>query len=418
MKVLGTQRVHANQRALIPSALILVAAVVATTSTGCEIISELQQQRATNQLESPTPGTSSAASTSPPSPVVPPTTQAEPIQAVPTVTPPSAHARLEDERNTIDIFRAAAPATVFVSQSRVVRNLYTGAAEVPSGAGTGFVWDKRGHIVTNYHVVDTSDRVKTTYNVTLYSQKSYDATLVGGEPNKDIAVLKITAPPEELMPLSVLQPTNKLEVGQKTIAIGNPFGLDHTLTTGVISALGREVTGYGGVTIRDMIQTDASINPGNSGGPLLDSAGQLIGVNTMIYSRSGASAGIGFAVPVSTVRRIVPQIIEFGKAKRAGLGVRLIDDRYAARAGVKGVIVGEVLANSPAATAGMRGLRRSPTGSLIIGDVIVGIDHHVVKDYDDLYNALDRYEEGNKVVVKVLRDGNVIELSLVLADMG
>lgn len=414
-----TQWIHANHRAIVLSALVLVSGAAATASTGCDIISEFQQKSAKNWLESPAPASSSTGtpSTSPPSPTAP-TTNTEPVQAIPTVTPPSGHARLEDERNTIDVFRAAAPATVFVTQSRLVRNLYTGATEVPSGAGTGFVWDKHGHIVTNYHVVDSSDRVQTTYNVTLYSRKSYEAKLVGGEPNKDIAVLKITAPPQELMPLSIPDPTNKLEVGQKTIAIGNPFGLDHTLTTGVISALGREVSGYGGVTIRDMIQTDASINPGNSGGPLLDSAGHLIGVNTMIYSQSGASAGIGFAVPVSTVRRIVPQIIEFGKAKRAGLGVRLIDDRYAARAGVKGVIVGEVLANSPAAKVGMRGLRRSPSGSLIIGDVIVGIDNHVVKDYDDLYNALDRYEEGNKVVVKVLREGNIVELSLELADMG
>jgi S1-C subfamily serine protease len=345
-------------------------------------------------------------SSSPPPPV------AAPVQ------PPSPTARLEDERNTIDIFRSAAPATVFVTQKRLVRDWSMRAAEVPSGSGTGFVWDQQGHVVTNYHVVDPDGRGRTTYTVTLYNRKSYDATFVGGEANKDIAVLKIESPAEELTPIQVLPAVQKLEVGQKAIAIGNPFGLDHTLTTGVISAIGREVTGYGGVTIRDMVQTDASINPGNSGGPLLDSGGYLIGVNTMIYSRTGGSAGIGFAVPVSTVRRIVPQIIEFGRAKRAGLGIRMLHDRYAARAGVRGVIVGEVIEDSPAARAGIRGLQRNAAGSLIIGDVIVGINEHEVKDYDDLYNALDRYNEGDEVTVKILRDGKVVEVKLALTDIG
>lgn len=334
------------------------------------------------------------------------------------VKPPSSNARLEDERNTIDIFRAAAPATVFVSQKRMVYNWFSGSTEVPSGAGTGFVWDKLGHIVTNYHVIDFDRRAPASYTVTLFSRKSYEAKLVGGEPSKDIAVLKIAAPASELTPLPVLAPDVKLEVGQKTIAIGNPFGLDHTLTTGVISALGREVAGYGGVTIRDMIQTDASINPGNSGGPLLDSSGRLIGVNTMIYSRSGGSAGIGFAVPVSTVRRIVPQIIDFGHAKRAGLGVRLVHDDYAARAGVTGVIVGQVIENSPAAAAGLRGLQTNAAGAVSIGDVIVGIDQHEVKDYDDLYNALDNYKEGDTVTVKVIRDGAVMQVRLTLTEIG
>jgi S1-C subfamily serine protease len=363
----------------------------------------------TKHEQPPAPPTATSAPTVSPTP--------SPTLASP-VTPPGPTARLEDERNTIDIFRAAAPATVFVTQMRLVRDWSMRTAEVPAGSGTGFVWDQKGHIVTNYHVVDPASSGRTTYTVTLYNRKSYEATFVGGEPNKDIAVLRITAPSEELTPIRVLPASQKVEVGQKTIAIGNPFGLDHTLTTGVISALGREVTGYGGVSIRDMIQTDASINPGNSGGPLLDSGGFLIGVNTMIFSKSGGSAGIGFAVPVSTVRRIVPQILELGRAKRAGLGIRMLPDRYAARAGVRGVIVGEVVSGSPAEKVGIRGLQRTSSGSLLLGDVIVGIDDHEVKDYDDLYNALDHYNEGDEVTVKVLREGKVVGMKLALTDLG
>lgn len=348
----------------------------------------------------------------PPQPSPPAATRTPPVRK------PGASSRLEDERNTIDVFRAAAPGTVFVTQTRLLRGWSMRAMEVPAGSGTGFVWDRKGHIVTNYHVVDPNGRGRTSYTIALYNRKSYEATFVGGEPNKDIAVLKIPAPADELTPIRVLPAGDKLEVGQKTIAIGNPFGLDHTLTTGVVSALGREVDGYGGVTIRDMIQTDASINPGNSGGPLLDSGGALIGMNTMIYSKSGSSAGIGFAVPVSTIRRVVPQIIEFGKAKRAGLGVRLLPDRYAARAGIRGVLVGEVIEGSPADEAGLRGLRRGASGAPIIGDVIVGINEHEVKDYDDLYNALDRYRVGDEVTVKIRREGEVIGLKVKLTDVG
>ncbi|HGG56165.1 MAG TPA: trypsin-like serine protease, partial [Nannocystis exedens] len=190
----------------------------------------------------------------------------------------SSGARLEDERNTIAVFEAAAAATVYVTQKRIVRDLNMRALEVPTGSGTGFLWDTEGHVVTNYHVIDTG-RARGSFAVTLHNQRTYDAVLVGGEPKRDIAVLKIDAPAAELRAIRVLPAGGSIDVGQKTIAIGNPFGLDHTLTTGVVSAKGREVVGYGGITIRDMIQTDASINPGNSGGPLLDSSGRLIGMN-------------------------------------------------------------------------------------------------------------------------------------------
>jgi len=319
------------------------------------------------------------------------------------ITPMSGTARLQSEQNTIDVFRSAAPATVYVTQNRTVRDWSMKALEVPAGSGTGFIWDKRGHIVTNYHVIDTPRQGSASYTVTLYNQKTYPARLIGGEKRKDIAVLKIEAPAAELTAISVAAKAAKLEVGQKAIAIGNPYGLDHTLTTGVISALGREVAGYGGVSIRDMIQTDASINPGNSGGPLLDSSGYLIGMNTMIFSRSGASAGIGFAVPVATIRRIVPQLIQHGRVAQPGLGISLISDEVAARAGITGVIVRQVRRGTPAAKAGIRGLSQTRAGEVVLGDVIVGINGDKVANFDDLYNTLDRYRVGQKVTVKLER---------------
>lgn len=318
--------------------------------------------------------------------------------------------RIEDEQNTVDIFDNAGPGTVFVTQNQIVRDRYTmRATEVPAGSGSGFIWDTDGHIVTNYHVIDGSSHL----TVTLYNQKTYPAKLVGGEPKKDIAVLKIDAPADELTPIPRPDDTYELAVGQKAIAIGNPFGLDHTITTGIISAMGRDQLGYGGETIRDMIQTDASINPGNSGGPLLDSSGQLIGMNTMIFSKSGASAGIGFAVPFSTIKRVVPQIIRTGKAQQIGLGISILPDAIARRNGIQGVIVRQVANNSPAARAGLRGVEQNYRGTYI-GDVIVGIDDKKVTNYDTLYNALDTHQPGDTIQVKIRREGKIISLPVEL----
>lgn len=318
--------------------------------------------------------------------------------------------RIEDEQNTVDIFDNAGPGTVFVTQNQIVRDRYTmRATEVPSGSGSGFIWDTDGHIITNYHVIDGSSHL----TVTLYNQKTYPAKLVGGEPKKDIAVLKIDAPADELTPIPRPDDTYELAVGQKAIAIGNPFGLDHTITTGIISAMGRDQLGYGGVTIRDMIQTDASINPGNSGGPLLDSSGQLIGMNTMIFSKSGASAGIGFAVPFSTIKRVVPQIIRTGRAQQIGLGISILPDAIARRNGIQGVIVRQVANNSPAARAGLRGVEQNYRGTYI-GDVIVGIDDKKVTNYDTLYNALDTHQPGDTIQVKIRREGKIISLPVEL----
>jgi S1-C subfamily serine protease len=340
----------------------------------------------------------------------PPTPAAQ--SAVEPVAPPpvaglSPGARTEDERNTIAVFRAVAPCTVFVTQRRVVVDFLGDAQEVAAGSGSGFVWDEDGHIVTNFHVVDGA----RSLTVTFQNQKTFDATLVGVEPRKDIAVLQVHAPRDLLKPVAVGHHV-QLEVGQKTVAIGNPFGLDHTLTTGIISALGRQVQGAGGVTIRDMIQTDAAINPGNSGGPLLDSSGLLIGMNTMIYSKSGAYAGIGFAVPASTIARIAPQIIAKGHAEQVGLQVQIDPlGRLERRFGIRGVVVLAVPHGGAAERAGMVGITQTAEG-LALGDIVVGVEDQKVDDYDDLYNALDLHRAGDKINVKVRRRTEVVALRM------
>jgi S1-C subfamily serine protease len=333
---------------------------------------------------------------------------APPDAATALVPPPSATAKTEDERNTIDVFNAAAPATVFVTQNRIVVDRFSARAmEVPAGTGTGFVWDAEGHVVTNCHVALPDCRAPRgaapKLEVTLFDQKTYTAEVIGVDPAKDIAVLKMTSPPDDLVPIRRPPKGYELQVGQKTLAIGNPFGLDHTLTTGVISALGREVRGIGGLTIRDMIQTDAAINPGNSGGPLLDSRGQLIGMNTMIFSSSGSSAGIGFAVPVTTIVRLVPQLIRSGRPERVGLGVAIFTDRESARVfGVEGVVIRSFDKGSPAHAAGLRLPRELPGGRFEF-DVIVGVDGKRIRNFDDLYGALETRREGEQVEITLRR---------------
>ena len=322
---------------------------------------------------------------------------------------------LSDEQNTIAVFKEAAPSVVYVTNVAIGQNPYMDEFAIPQGAGSGFVWDTKGHVVTNFHVVQGGD----AFLVTLGDQTQLEAKLVGADPTKDIAVLKIVSKSiPKLKPLKVGSIDN-LQVGQKAIAIGNPFGLDHTLTTGVISALGREVQGIGGVTIRDMIQTDAAINPGNSGGPLLDSDGNVIGMNTVIYSRTGTSAGIGFAVPVSFIRRIVPQLIAHGKVVRPGLGISILTagQKYYLVGDEDGVVVDKVSPGSPAAKAGLRGLRRLPGGRVALGDMIIGIEKHSVKNFDDLYNALDRFKAGDEVEVRILRNGQKASLRTTLINI-
>jgi S1-C subfamily serine protease len=369
----------------------------------------------------PDPRATPAAPPAPLAPISPAPAPAPPAAAQPgaTATPPSAlpalspGARIEDERNTIDVFRETAPAAVFVTQKQVVVDYWAGRAmEVPAGSGSGFVWDKQGYVVTNFHVVQNA----RSLTVTLQDQSTHPAQVRGVEPRKDIAVLKIDVPADKLVPIRLPgEKKTQLEVGQKAIAIGNPFGLDHTLTVGVVSALGRTMDGIGGVTIRDMIQTDAAINPGNSGGPLLDSSGTLIGMNTAIFSKSGASAGVGFAVPVSTILRVVPQIIKNGRAEQVGLGIRIDpEQRTERRLGMRGVIVLAVDPAGPAAAAGLRGLQSTPNG-IVLGDVIVGVDGTAIDDYDDLYNVLDPRRPGERVKVKVRRGNQLVEVAMPLA---
>jgi S1-C subfamily serine protease len=323
------------------------------------------------------------------------------------IVPLGSGAKTEDENNSISVFRTVAPATVFVTNVRtVVDYARRSTVDVPTGTGSGFIWDTLGHVVTNHHVVQNARK----FSVTLYDHRSFDAELIGIDERKDIAVLKLVGAPGDLQAIRVERGL-ELSVGQKTLAIGNPFGLDQTLTTGIVSAFGRSVPGAGGVTIRDMVQTDAAINPGNSGGPLLDSSGRLIGMNTMIFSQSGSSAGIGFAVPVSTIARVVPQIIKGGRPDRIGIGISIDPQQVLERQyRIRGVIVREVPPNSPAARAGLRGLVRSREG-MALGDVIVGIDDEPVKNYDDLYTILDRHQPGDKVKIVVQRGGQRVELT-------
>ena len=335
-----------------------------------------------------------------------------PAALSPPLAPLSPQSRTEDELNTIAVFSRAAASCVYVTQHQIVVDYWAGGEhDVPAGSGSGFVWDDAGHIVTNFHVIADAQHL----TVTLHDQRTFPARVVGSEPRKDVAVVKIDATSSVLTPILRHQGRLALEVGQKVIAIGNPFGLDQTLTTGVISALGRQVDGIGGVKIREMIQTDAAINPGNSGGPLLDSTGRLIGMNTMIYSKSGSSAGIGFAVPASTIARVVPQLIKLGHAEQVGMGVDIDPERrLERRLHIRGVIVLAARPDGPAAAVGVQGLKRTIDG-IELGDVVVGIDDKPIDEYDDLYSSLDAKKAGDVVKVTVVRHGrDKVDLSIKL----
>ena len=300
-----------------------------------------------------------------------------------------------DEERTIRLFESASPAVCFIT-TKAMRRSFWSYGEVESGSGSGFIWDQAGHIITNFHVINGANT--SSIAVTLGNGKTYDARVVGFEEEKDLAVLKIDAPASELQPIRVGSSQN-IRVGQSVYAIGNPFGLDQTLTTGIVSALDREIRSQAGVPIKGAIQTDAAINPGNSGGPLLDSNGQLIGVNTSIYSPSGASAGIGFSIPVDVVRYVVDDVIRYGEVRRAVLGADL---RQYGR--IKGLIVVTVEEGGGAAGAGLRGLSRDARGSLILGDVLVGINGNGIASHSDLYLELEKYQPGEVVKLNIVRE--------------
>jgi S1-C subfamily serine protease len=316
-----------------------------------------------------------------------------------------------EEQAHIEVFRKTSPSVVHITTLGTQRDIFSmNVQQVPRGTGTGFVWDERGHVVTNFHVIQGGSGAR----VTLADQTSYPAKLVGAFPDRDLAVLKIDAPAAKLPPIA-LGSSRELQVGQRVYAIGNPFGLDQTLTIGIVSALNREIESFNQRTIRGVIQTDAAINPGNSGGPLLDSAGRLIGVNTQIASPSGASAGIGFAIPADEVNRIVPRLIRDGRYVRPAIGVT------AGPAGLqralnlpKGVALVQVAPNTPAARAGLQPFRRAADGDVIGGDVITAINDEPVADLDDMLAALERRQPGDSVTLTLWRNGQTRKQSVVL----
>ena len=316
-----------------------------------------------------------------------------------------------EEMNNIGVFKRVSPSVVHITTLAVQRDFFSlRTSEQPSGTGTGFIWDEAGHIVTNFHVIQGGDRA----TVTLSDQSSYPARLVGAYPDRDIAVLRIEAPREKLPAIS-LGASRDLQVGQKVYAIGNPFGLDQTLTTGIVSALNREIESVTRRTIKGAIQMDAAINPGNSGGPLLDSAGRLIGVNTAIYSPSGASAGIGFAIPVDEVNRIVPRLIRDGRFIRPTLDIASVSSSLARQLGApKGVLVANVAEGSTAAAAGLKPYYRDRFGRIAQGDVITAVDGQAVADLDEMLSLLETRQIGEKVMLTVWRAGQTRKVTATL----
>jgi S1-C subfamily serine protease len=322
----------------------------------------------------------------------------------------------DHEISLIETFKRVSPSVANIKTTTVVQarqGFSLRSLEVPQGTGSGFLWDEKGHVVTNYHVVTSGrkdGRLPSSVKVKLAGMsEALDADVVGVEPEKDIAVLKVRNTRNLPRPIDV-GTSNDLQVGQSVLAVGNPFGLDDTLTTGIVSALGRDVDGIGGRPIHGCIQTDAAINPGNSGGPLLDSRGRLIGVNTAIFSPNGAgNVGIGFAIPVDTVRRVVNQIIMYGKVRRPSLGISIVDDRIvrsiAGQLGrpLDGCLVAEVVPNSPAVAAGLKATAMSSDGSIVLGDLVTGVNGEPVRQAEDLISAIEEKNEGDVVRLTILR---------------
>jgi S1-C subfamily serine protease len=312
-----------------------------------------------------------------------------------------------DEQNTIDIFKNTSASVVNITTIALRHDLFSlNAIEIPQGTGSGFIWDNQGRVVTNYHVISDANRIQ----VTMADNSTWKAILIGAAPDKDLAVLQIDAPKHLLKAISIGESQNLL-VGQKVFAIGNPFGLDQTMTSGIISALGREIKAITGRMIRNMIQTDAAINPGNSGGPLLDSAGRLIGVNTAIYSPSGAYAGIGFAVPVEEVNQVIPQLIRHGKLIRPGIGASLADTRLTKRLGLEGALIVRIEPDGPAHKAGLRPTEQRGN-EIFLGDIISAIEGEAVRSYDDIRTVLERFQVGDEVTLSIIRDGQIIQVRL------
>jgi putative serine protease PepD len=321
-------------------------------------------------------------------------------------TPPSLTdpAVATDEKNNIEIYRALSPGVVNVHSTSYARDFF-GFVEPQEGSGSGSVIDQDGNILTNYHVIEGATKLAVSFG----GKKNYQAQLVGGDPDTDLAVIKLIERPQEPLTVIALGDSDKLEVGQKVLAIGNPFGLDRTLTTGVISGLQRPIRARNNRPIEGAIQTDASINPGNSGGPLLDSHGRMIGINSQILSPSGGSAGVGFAVPVNIAKRIVPQLLRSGEVRRPKLGIGTRDVQ-ALRGQLDlpvadGILIMQVAPGEAAANAGLRGITQTENGDVEIGDIILGMDGEKIANTDDLYRLLDKHQVGDTVQLQILRNG-------------
>jgi len=309
-----------------------------------------------------------------------------------------------DEQNNIEIYRTLAPGVVNIHSTSFARD-FLGFVEPQEGSGSGSILDQAGNILTNYHVVERAQKLSVSFG----GQKTYAATVVGGDPDTDLAVIRLVEKPREPLTVVPLGDSEKLVVGQKVLAIGNPFGMDRTLTTGVISGLQRPIRARNNRQIEGAIQTDASINPGNSGGPLFDSSGRMIGINSQILSPSGASAGVGFAVPVNIAKRIVPQLISSGKVLRPKLGITTRNvEAFKNQVDLpvsEGVLIWQVASGGAAANAGLRGLTQTENGDVELGDIIVAIDGEKVATSDDLFRVLDKHQVGDTVRVETIRNG-------------
>jgi len=323
---------------------------------------------------------------------------------------------VSDEQNSIEVYKTLAPGVAFIKTSARVANYYGEESERERGNGSGSVIDNQGHILTNSHVVEGA----STLSVSFGGNKVYPAKVIGRDPDTDLAVIKIEPPREGLTVIS-LGDSDRLNVGQKVLAIGNPFGLDRTLTTGVISGLQRPIRGTNNHPIEGAIQTDASINPGNSGGPLLDKYGRMIGINAQIYSRTGASSGVGFAIPVNIAKRVIPQLIQFGEVRRPKLGASLRSVEQLSRQlqlpVTSGLLVQSALPGGAAANSGIRGLSQDADGDVVLGDIIIAVDGAKMKDVDDLYRYLDKKQIGDTIQADVFRNGRTTTVPIKLTSL-
>lgn len=320
---------------------------------------------------------------------------------------------VSDEQNNIEVYKALAPGVAFINTTSYQQDFW-GNVQEGKGNGSGSVIDPNGDILTNYHVIEGAQKLSVSFG----GDKTYPAKVIGGDPDTDLAVIRIENPPAGLTVVP-LGDSDKLVVGQKVLAIGNPFGLDRTLTTGVISGLQRPIRAVNGRPIDAAIQTDASINPGNSGGPLLDKYGKMIGINSQILSPQGGSVGVGFAVPVNIAKRVVPQLIQFGEVRRPKLGASTMSvasllDQGARLPVESGLLIRSVTQGSPAAASGLKGLSQANDGSILLGDIIESIDGEKLTTNDDLYRLLDKKQIGDTIQIEVFRAGKRVTVPLKL----